>query len=90
MSRDSGSDPAFPTQMWDEELKEATWLDGGLTKRELFAAMAMQGMLACPMGPDGLAALDAIEREKGNEEILRITANSAVKYADALLKELEK
>ncbi|MGE0525868.1 MAG: hypothetical protein AB7G93_09640 [Bdellovibrionales bacterium] len=44
----NGSEHAFPTQMWDIERKEATWLDGGLSKRELFAMAAMQGFLACP------------------------------------------
>lgn len=43
----------------------------GLTKREYFAAMAMQGMLANQYDPDLLPV-------------------RALKYADALLKELEK
>ena len=47
---------------------------GGLTKRELFAAMAMQGMLAdhtCDAEPDAFAEV-------------------AVNYADALIAELNK
>lgn len=85
------SDSAFPHMtLGIDERYALTLSSGGLTKRELFAAMAMQGLLACPMSQDGLAALEAIEREKGNKEILRLTANSAVKYADALLAELEK
>ena len=47
----------------------------GLTKREYFAAKAMQGMLSRPQG-----TYDTIER----------TAETAVKYADALLAALEK
>lgn len=47
---------------------------GGLTKRELFAAMAMQGMLAdhtCDAEPDAFAEV-------------------AVNHADALIAELNK
>ena len=36
----SANDPAYPTPT-----------DAGLTKRELFAAMAMQGLLSNPGGP---------------------------------------
>lgn len=45
----------------------------GLTKREYFAAMAMQGLLACP---DIAASREAIAEE-------------SVKQADELLKALE-
>jgi len=76
---------AFPTQMWDEELKEATWLDGGLTKRELFAAMMLQGILSKPflfMAPVG---------QEGCWHILqKQNAELAVANADALLAELAK
>lgn len=47
----------------------------GLTKRELFAAMAMQGMLTT-----------LVWSESGDQRV----AQDAVKLADALLKELEK
>lgn len=49
---------------------------GGLTKRELFAAMAMQGQCA-----------NAIP---GSHHSFENTAREAVAYADALLKELAK
>ena len=51
--------------------------EGGLTKRELFAAMAMQGELA---SDDGAFYLD-------NESLL---ASRSVRYADALIAELNK
>lgn len=51
---------------------------GGLTKRELFAAMAMQG----------LCSTFTIGRDQ--PELQTATADSAVKYADALLAELER
>lgn len=46
----------------------------GLTKREMFAAMAMQGMLAC-------------ENYSGT---LEAYSKASVEHADALLNELEK
>lgn len=49
----------------------------GLTKRELFAALAMQGMLAS-------------ESEASNYGHIGFLAESAVKRADALLAELAK
>ena len=67
----SGNEPAYP---WGEH---GTVL-GGLTKRELFAAMAMQGLAAVPLqgeSPSGAVKSD-VER--------------AVKYADALIAELAK
>lgn len=55
----------------------------GLTKREYFAAMAMQGMLSNSA---------PLNNEKG-EAIPRTAQNmamGAVKFADALLKQLEQ
>lgn len=59
--------PAYPDN-WDAKLP-------GLTKREYFAAMAMQGLIASDV--DGAMS-------HGN------CAKIAVLQADALLKELEK
>jgi hypothetical protein len=58
--------PAFPAS--------PDWPDDGLTVRELLAAMAMAGLLACPTSP-------------GSPEVL---AADAVKQADALLAALAK
>ena len=49
---------------------------GGLTKRENFAAMAMQGMMANTHAVENLSQIDV--------------AKEAVSMADALLKELDK
>lgn len=58
----SRNEPAFPTQMWDVEDEKVTWLDGGLTKREFIATVALQGLLASGSGGDKslkiLAAVD--------------------------------
>ncbi len=63
----SGDDLAYP---WGEH---GTVL-GGLTKRELFAAMAMQGFASCP----------------SVEATAERCAAGAVAWADALLAELAK
>jgi hypothetical protein len=77
-----GGEPAFPG------LESAKWTDremdpnivtaweptGGLSKRELFAAMAMQGFLA---NTDTMLRADMV-------------AEHSVGYATALLKELER
>jgi hypothetical protein len=49
----------------------------GLTKRELFAAMAMQGLLACG-------------EYIGEEDTFSTTAWDAVGYADALIQRLNE
>ena len=60
--------------------------DHQLTKREQFAMAAMQGFL----GSDAsLKSLDRLAR-KQERAVTTIAAESAVSYADALIKELEK
>ncbi len=54
---------------------------GGLTKRELVAAMAMQGLSG--IGPVKSKGVLALVNPKEMAEV-------AVKYADALIAELEK
>lgn len=75
-----GNEPAFPTPNTlvmggvGHDIRSA----GGLTKRELFAAMAMQGFIS------GCYA--------GNNAGFTVHGNcfAAVEYADALIAELEK
>lgn len=55
----------------------------GLTKREYFAAMAMQGMLSSRWVADFASDCLSTEMHSG-------IAKSSLAYADALLKELEK
>lgn len=64
---DQGNEPAFP---WPLDTPPC-----GLTKRELFAAMAMQGALSGEPGPH--LRFDELARY-------------SVTHADALLKELAK
>jgi hypothetical protein len=69
----SANDPAFPCFSSETELHES-----GLTKREYFAAKAMQGMLANRSMYDSLP-LNTIQP----------LAFDAVLVADALIKELQ-
>lgn len=72
-----GNEPAFPSFK-----KEGEWTSlqpvGGLTKRELFAAMAMHGLLSYPW-PD----LSPVNEETKLPQ-------RALYYADALIAELDK
>lgn len=53
----------------------------GLTKREYFAGLALQGILANPRFTENT--------EKSNTNLLGWASNRAVEHADQLLKELE-
>lgn len=65
--------PAFPLALPHPQSDYAP----GLSKREYFAAKAMQGLLSCDyVGNVG----------KSGEEV----ANMAIEYADALINELNK
>lgn len=67
----NASEPAFPIQgNWRRDM-------AGLTKREYYAACAMQG----------LCSTYTIGRDQ--PELQSATAESAVKYADALIAALE-
>ena len=68
--RQSGQDPAFPVSM-DMPVINPT----GLSKREYFAVMAMQGLISAHPAQVG-----------GHAE----TAEIAVRHADALLFQLDK
>jgi hypothetical protein len=70
-----GDEPAFP--MFGD--LNATLFANGLSKRELFAAMAMHGLLQC-------AAKDELDPT----EDVRASADAALELADALLAALEE
>jgi hypothetical protein len=70
----NGGFPAYPGQPRGQDGSPCASYEPGLTKRELFAAMAMQGLLADP------------DINSPND----LLARCAVGYADALLKELAK
>lgn len=58
--------------------------NGGLTKREYFAAMAMQGIISNRELYRGFAKLDT------SREIGQIVASASIEYANALIEELER
>jgi divalent metal cation (Fe/Co/Zn/Cd) transporter len=71
--------PAFPvSKEMCEQKNEIEEYPYGLTKREYFAAMAMQGLLAACTGL------------KISNAILEKIPEASVKFSDALLKELER
>jgi len=72
-------EPAFP------RINGQNFHEPGLTKREYFAAMAMQGMLS---NKDTTRA--ANNSSNSREEYLHIISLSAIHQADALIKELNK
>lgn len=85
------NEPAFPeirTTETPSRFFEAVYgnvsSSGGLTKREYFAAMAMQSLINNPV----------LERRMLNqskaEQFEAMVARSAMFYADALIAELEK
>jgi len=57
----------------------------GLTKREYYAAIAMQGLLSAIYTNKEMIN-EFMKRETGQDSVSR----NAVGYADALIKELEK
>lgn len=65
--------PAFPTLFEDEHGQQGAV--GGLTKREYFAALALQGILA----KTGISIYD-----------VKIVSTMAIQNADELLKQLEE
>ena len=78
------NDSAFPdgsTNDWGNAMSR------GLTKRELFAAMAMQGLLSNPGGPYQSSDFCGWRLVNCTHDQL---ANECICLADALLAELEK
>jgi hypothetical protein len=58
-------------------------LGGGLTKREYFAVMSMQGLVQ----RDGWT--ERLNNEQGDNTLLKDIATASIKMADELLKQLE-
>lgn len=82
--------PAFPTEenVFDDKITDAYGLPiplkrkhHGLTKRELFAAMAMQGIVA------NQAFMEFVATQKNSE---LATIQSAISFADALIARLKE
>ena len=75
MSANNGDMPAMPSTTWDNDFDKVVVQTDGLTKREHFAGLAMQGLLAGDT-EDNLTANGIIR--------------DSIYLADALLEELGK
>lgn len=73
----NGDLPAFARAEAGTEFNTTSHAQDGLTKREIFAMAAMQGLVSNP---------NIIDNKNGQEWI----SDEAVKYADALLTQLSK
>jgi len=83
----NANDPAFPAEWFDSDSGQTKMAYAkGMTKREYFAAMAMNGTLA-----DGnlMATVDEKAREANIPTPIAIS-NFALQCADALIAELSK
>jgi hypothetical protein len=75
---DNGNMPAFPQN--EEWINEHKLLNQGMTKREYFAAMAMQGMLANPTAGK--------ELQNQSDKLSDACAAASIIMADALISAL--
>jgi len=78
------SQPAFPTERWDIT-SQANYTEHGMTLRQWYAGMAMQGMCA---NSDISKSMDRVglEPKEARESIVE----SAFKTADLMIAEGEK
>lgn len=80
-----GNDLAYPIQDTDEQGRLCS-PKLGLTKREYFAALALQGILASRELQECLYRDAALSNVSGSQ----VLVNEAVEQADALITELNK
>lgn len=83
-----GNDGAFPSA--PQQNHEETLAVGGLTKRELFAAMAMQGILSRDLTANPYTTGRLAEQAHVADRNRHDVARQALESADALLAELAK
>lgn len=83
MEKITGNEPAMPVEMDYEEggakshrVSNSTWKETGLTIRQHFAAMAMQGFIS--------------SIKEGYQSMHRDAAEQAVEFADALIAHLNQ
>jgi len=81
----TGEEPINPTYFDEGFQPKFTHCGEGLTKREYFAAMAMQGMMANPAIMEAVTVSEFIVGN-ASERI----GSMSIKYADALITELTK
>lgn len=81
MNMKNGDKPAYPVHGGNGDDPRNQIIQGGLTKREMFAMAAMQGILACPN--------QLLMGDQRTDSSPKMVASAAIKYADELLKQLE-
>jgi hypothetical protein len=89
----NGDQPAAPTLLYNESTGERNGHRQGLTKREMIAAMALQGILSGIYGGGGDNYLRQMTEwhKQGSplDNVGAAAARDAIGYADELLKQLE-
>lgn len=90
----NGNEPAFSkAAFYDRTSGCYDRSQEGLTKREYFAAMAMQGMLANinqSIGKPNVNEKSLEESLKRQNEFIEEVAAKSIQYSDALIKQLNK
>lgn len=84
----NGEDSAFSkngNSVYSDYTKKHTYENVGLSKREYFAALSMQGILSAIYSDKNMLN-DFLGNETGRDAVSR----NAVSYADALIEELNK
>ena len=82
---------AFPYggQMMNPDGKWAQDGDPGMTLRQWYAGLAMQGLLASTMDERGATAIRAVAKDQG-KGVVEVVASTAIGFAEALIAELKK
>jgi hypothetical protein len=89
----NGNDPVSATQEYHSKNFGVVLAKTGLTKREYFAAMAMQGMLSSIKQSYGKPNVNeqSIEQSfKDIQQFINDVADKSVTYSDALIEALNK
>lgn len=81
--------PAFPSEQGETSKGWNQTYESGLTKREWFAGMALQGLLSDP-SPTSRGCAEAVACRIGTGETIssftEIVAKAAYHYADAMIR----
>lgn len=90
MNTQQDGGPAFPRTGY--ELKDGSWVEPqqGMSLRDYFAAAALQGIISSMANLSIPTALKMLEDVGGQDNLARIVAASASKYADAMLAARER
>lgn len=68
----------------------STLTTGGLTKREYFSGLAMQGLIAAYQSQESMIGLSRDAKDHGETKVEQTMARWAVEQADTLIRRLEE